>query len=305
MYLRSRYLNPTIDFAFKRVFGEHKHLLISFLNAMLPLPDDAPIDSLEYLPPEHVPELPGFLKYSIVDVKCTDALGRTFIVEMQIHWSTHFERRILFSASQAYVKQLGEGQDYAELGPVYALAITNSVFAPDDENYYHHYRIVKTEPPERVLKGLEFVFIELTKFKPKTRTDRLMQVKWLQFLSEVGKDDAKWDAVPEADRAWRNDANIAQALRLVESAALTRAELDQYHHHQDQLRTASMLLKDKKNEGLVEGEAIGLEKGKAEGKAEGAREAVLAIARSLVHVLSDEAIAASTGLSVADVAALR
>ena len=39
----SRYLDPKADVVFKKVFGEHPHLLISFLNAILPLPDDGQI----------------------------------------------------------------------------------------------------------------------------------------------------------------------------------------------------------------------------------------------------------------------
>lgn len=76
-----RYLDPKNDLTFKKVFGQHPHLLISFLNALLPL--DAVILSVEYLPHELVPEIP-VLKYSIVDVRCTDQNGRQFIVEMQM-----------------------------------------------------------------------------------------------------------------------------------------------------------------------------------------------------------------------------
>ena len=32
-----RYLDPKNDLTFKKVFGEHPHLLRSFLNALLPL----------------------------------------------------------------------------------------------------------------------------------------------------------------------------------------------------------------------------------------------------------------------------
>jgi predicted transposase/invertase (TIGR01784 family) len=138
--MTSRYLDPKIDLAFKRVFGEHKDLLQSFLNALLPLPDDGLIESLEYLTPEQVPEVPGLFKNSIVDVKCKDSQGRTFIVEMQMLWSTSFTQRILFSASQAYVKQLRVGEDYASLQPVYALALSNQIFVHDSEHYYHKAR---------------------------------------------------------------------------------------------------------------------------------------------------------------------
>ena len=97
--LPKRYFDPKIDLAFKRVFGEHANLLKSFLNALLPLPADGQIDSLEYLTPEQAPEIPGLYKHSIVDVKCTDQMGRIFIVEMQMLWSARFEHPMVFRAS--------------------------------------------------------------------------------------------------------------------------------------------------------------------------------------------------------------
>jgi hypothetical protein len=53
-----RYLDPKNDLTFKKVFGEHPHLLKSLLNALLPLADDAQIVDLEYLPTELVPLIP-------------------------------------------------------------------------------------------------------------------------------------------------------------------------------------------------------------------------------------------------------
>ena len=51
-----RYLDPKADLTFKKIFGEHKDLLISLLNALLPLADDEQIESVEYLSPELVPD---------------------------------------------------------------------------------------------------------------------------------------------------------------------------------------------------------------------------------------------------------
>lgn len=247
-----RYLDPKVDLAFKRVFGEHEHLLRSFLNALLPLPEGGQIESLEYLTPEQVPEVPGLFENSIVDVKCKDVRGRTFIVEMQMLWSTSFEQRILFSASQAYVKQLHVGHNYASLQPVYALALTNQVFDRVTPEYYHHYQIVRQHEPRRVLEGLEFVFIELPKFAPQSRTDKRMQVKWLRFLSEVGE---TFDNTADADPTWREDPDIAQALALVEQAAFTEQELEAYHIQIDKARIESTVLEDARAEGKAEGEA--------------------------------------------------
>ena len=78
------YLDPKADLTFKRVFGEHPDLVISFLNALLPFKnDDELIESVTYLQPEMVPENP-LRKNSIVDVRCRDNRGRQFIVEMQM-----------------------------------------------------------------------------------------------------------------------------------------------------------------------------------------------------------------------------
>ena len=88
-----RYLDPKHDLVFKKVFG-HANLLQSFLNALLPL--SSPIESLEYLPAELVPEIP-VLKQSIVDVRCRDQNGRQFIVEMQMLWTNSFKSRVLFN----------------------------------------------------------------------------------------------------------------------------------------------------------------------------------------------------------------
>ena len=48
-----RDLDPKNDLTLKKVFGQHPHLLISFLNALLPL--DSPILSVEHLLHELVP----------------------------------------------------------------------------------------------------------------------------------------------------------------------------------------------------------------------------------------------------------
>ena len=42
-----RYLDPKNDFTFKRIFGEHPDLLISFLNALMPLEENQLIESVE------------------------------------------------------------------------------------------------------------------------------------------------------------------------------------------------------------------------------------------------------------------
>jgi len=76
-----RYLNPKADLTFKRVFGEHPDLVMSLLNALLPLEEKHEITDIEYLSAEIVPDNP-LRKNSIVDVRCKDTDGRQFIVSL-------------------------------------------------------------------------------------------------------------------------------------------------------------------------------------------------------------------------------
>ena len=92
-----KYLDPKADLTFKRVFGEHPDLVMSLLNALLPLAPGQEVIEIEYLPVELVPDNP-LRKNSIVDVRCRDNRRRVFLVEMQMIWSPEFKQRVLFNA---------------------------------------------------------------------------------------------------------------------------------------------------------------------------------------------------------------
>ena len=70
-----KYLDPKADLTFKRVFGEHPDLVMSLLNALLPISVGQEITDIEYLPAEIVPDN-TLRKNSIVDVRCKDKFGR-------------------------------------------------------------------------------------------------------------------------------------------------------------------------------------------------------------------------------------
>ena len=110
---RAVFADPKMDLPFKKVFGtrEHKDLLIDLLNALLRLPPEARIVGLEHLSGEQLPPRDG-LKLSILDVKCTDARGARYVVEMQVFPVEGFEKRVVYNASKAYVSQAGDGDQY-------------------------------------------------------------------------------------------------------------------------------------------------------------------------------------------------
>ena len=249
----ARYLDPKNDLTFKRVFGEHPDLLIGFLNSVMPLSSDRLIREVEYLPAEQVPDIAG-KKNSLVDVKCKDKSGRVFIIEMQMLWTDDFTNRIVFNASKAYVRQLDKSESYHLLQPVYTLAILNGNFDHGSEQFYHHYAIVNKENTDEVIEGLEFVLIELKKFKPEKWGERKIAALWLRFLKEV---DERMISLP-AELA--ENEQILKAAELCLEGGFTPEELFVYEAYWDWVRTEKTI-----REGS---EARGLAKGLAEGKTE-------------------------------------
>ena len=230
-----KYLDPKADLTFKKVFGEHPELVKSLLNALLPFKsEEEEITSVTYLTPEMVPQTPT-RKYSIVDVRCEDAQGRQFIVEMQMVWSAEFKQRVLFNASKAYVKQLNRGEDYSLLKPVYSLNLVNEVFEPELDDYYHYYHLVHEEHTEKVIDGLHLVFVELPKFTPHTFTEKKMQVLWLRYLTEI---DEKTKKVPAELLA---NPEIAKAVSEIEESAYTEEELLGYDEFWDMVSVEKTL----------------------------------------------------------------
>jgi predicted transposase/invertase (TIGR01784 family) len=236
---------------------------MSLLNSMLPL--EEPIVSIEYQTGELIPELIDILRHSIVDVRCTDADGRQFIVEMQMYWTESFKSRMLFNASKAYVKQLNRAGEIKLLRPVYALSFVNERFekSPEMENeYYHHYKIVNIKDTEKQIEGLEFVFIELPKFKPQNRAEKKLHELWLRFLTEINENTRD---VPQ--ELLENELT-REAVEYMETGAYTKEQLFTYDKWKIDIWTEYRIMDDALRKGYEKGEAIGLEKGKAEGKAE-------------------------------------
>lgn len=284
----TRYLDPKNDLVFKKIFGEHPHLLKSFLNALLPLPEGHKIETLEYLQTEQVPTIP-LLKRPIVDVKCCDNHGRIFIVEMQLEWTDSFMKRLLYNAASAYVRQLIKGEQYEFLNPVYGLALINAIFDPNPLQWYHHYRMIRVGSDEgKIIEGLTLVFVEIQKFPVKTTEEKQLKILWLRFMREITNLSTEVSpdllAVPE----------IKEALSLAEESSYSKSELETYDRYWDSISSEKTLLNGRFNEGKAEG--------KAEGRAEGKIEEKKDIAKKLLLMGMDlPSIATITGLSIEEI----
>ena len=90
----------TNDFVFRRIFATHPDILRGLLNDLLDRQGDQAIDSIEYLPSEQLPLAVG-AKLSILDVRCKDRAGTTFVVEMQLIHHPGFVNRVVYNACKA------------------------------------------------------------------------------------------------------------------------------------------------------------------------------------------------------------
>ena len=286
-----RYLDPKADLTFKKVFGEHEDLVISLLNALLPLRADEEVIEVEYLPAELVPDNP-LRKNSIVDVRCVDAVGRQFIVEMQMVWSPEFLQRVLFNSAKAYVRQLDKGFDYSLFKPVYSLNLVNDIFEPQLPEYYHYFKLVHEEHTEKVIDGLHLVFVELPKFTPHSMSEKKMQVLWLRYLTEIK------DGTEKIPQELLDNAETGKAISVLETSSYNEAQLASYDKFWDTISIEKTLYnsgeRKGREEGLMEGEAVGMEKGRAEEKrkiASGMKQAGIPL----------ETIAVITGLPLEEV----
>ena len=259
-----RLLDPRNDLVFKRVFGEHADILRAFLDAVLPLPPDGRIESLEYLTPEQTPEIP-LLKNTIVDVRCRDQQGRQFIVEMQMNWTNAFMQRVLFNASKAYVRQLERSARYELLEPVIGLSLLDDKFDQTSPAWFHHYKIVNVDRPERTIEGLELVFIELPKFHPGLAGSLLSAEgeSWLRYLIETG--DTSEGAVERLEREVATTKELKMAVQLAEESAFSRGLLVAYDNFWDIVRRERTLFGSAYDEGIEEGRKAGMEAGRAVG----------------------------------------
>jgi predicted transposase/invertase (TIGR01784 family) len=271
---------------------EHKDLMMSFLNSLLPLPDDCEIIDLEYEPAEMLPENP-MSKDSFVDVKCFDEKGRHFVVEMQMYWKHAFLNRLLYNTAKVYTKELKKNEDFGKLQPVYGLAILNDVMNKSHTHYYHRYRMTEETHSEEKINGIDITLIELPLFEPPLNGHQKMKDLWIEFLKEIGE-QTKEETISQA---LKENKIISKALDLCREFAYTEEERAAYDKVHEGIIFRAMELSESRAEGELAGEA--------RGEARGKKETQIAIARKLKSQgVAVSVIVAATDLSDSEIKAL-
>lgn len=81
---------------------------------------------------------------------------------------------------------------------------------------------MNVEHSDKVIEGLQLVFVELPKFTPHSYAEKRMQVLWLRFLTEI---DEKTHEVP--NELMENE-EIKKAVDVLEESAFIPAQLQGY-----------------------------------------------------------------------------
>ncbi|MCA6590074.1 MAG: Rpn family recombination-promoting nuclease/putative transposase [Pseudanabaena sp. M109S1SP1A06QC] len=293
------FINPKIDFAFKKIFGseDSKDILISFLNALI-YEEKPVIQDLEILNPYLAPKIRG-VKDTYLDIKARikseDNSDRNVIIEMQVLNVEGFEKRILYNAAKSYSTQLASGQSYNLLNPVIALTITDFVMFPDLEKVMS--RFVLKEKDYLIdypIYDIELIFVELPKFKKQLSELKFINDKWLYFLTEAR-------SLVQVPEIMAEVPEIKKAFYIANQANLSLDELEDQEKSeifiQDQRGAITKAIKDGLQQGIQQGIHQGIQQGIQQNKLE--------MARKMLNLIDDQVICQITGLSITELEALK
>lgn len=246
------------DFVFRRIFAKHPDILRSLLNDLLDRRGDRAIEQIEYLPSEQLPVVAG-AKLSILDVRCKDLAGTTFVVEMQLLHVAGFVNRVVYNACKAYADQLKAGEPYTKLTDVIAISICDFVLWPDAEQdaaklpripMLSRWNMTERGSGNHGLLQVQYAFLELPKL-PERRPETSGAALWAWlFVHAPELTDVPADLPAGPYR---------EAVELANEASFSQAELDAYRKVMDEIQQA----REYGEAQFAKGEAMGLAKGKA------------------------------------------
>jgi predicted transposase/invertase (TIGR01784 family) len=247
-------IDPKVDFAFKRVFGDQRNdeILIHLVNAILRLSD--PIVSIEILNPFNDKDFADD-KLTILDVKARDQAGRILHVEVQIQLPKFFHARILYYWAGNYHRQLREGAPFTHLRPTFTICLLNQKMFPQVEDYHLTFGLHHLEHRLCFSDHLQIHVLELPKFTRSLHELRDEQDKWMYFFLHAENMDT--DALPEPFREPIYQRTAKELLMLTKDEILR----ERYEARQMAIRDLISQLEEAREDGLEKGLEKGLEQG--------------------------------------------
>jgi predicted transposase/invertase (TIGR01784 family) len=204
--------------------------------------------------------------------------------------------RALFYWSKLFSGQLEVSEKYHQLKKTISISILDFRLFDKDERYWRKSHLTDDETGERITDLLEMQFIELNKMRQFDRESPI--TFWLEFFKDPYSERVRalCDYVPE----------IKEAKEMYEKAKSDPKIREMILAREKNIRDYNNDISCAKDEGRAEGKAEGIAEGIAEGKAEGELKGKRETAVNLLSMgLGTEQIAQATGLSVAEIEALR
>ena len=309
-----RYVNFYTDFAFKKFFGTeaNKDLLISFLNSLLDLKEGKNlIVDLKHQGTEKLGDNDSDRR-AVFDVYCTNEKGEHFIVEMQRSDQKFFKDRSLYYSTFPIREEAVKGKTVDkdnpdrkvewnyELHTVYVIGVLNFIFdVPEDKGIKTKDRVVtrvylKDDDNDIFNEHLQFVYVEMPKFRKRADELHTMLDKWLYAIKNLNKLDERPGNLKEKI--------FKKLFEIAEIAKYDKKEFGEYQKSlkilRDYYNSLSTAVEKAKKEGIEQGRAEGMEKGMEKGRAEG----ILSVAKNLKASGMDiNTIANLTGLSTEEI----
>jgi len=222
-----RFINPKIDFAFKKIFGssDSKDILINFLNAIL-YEAQPVIEDLEIIDAQPGNQTFRFQETQL-DVKATINHGRIAIIEIQLLNVHSFEKRFLYNTAKTYSLQLTGEERYEKLKTVISLKIADFEMFENQPEFMSRFVFKeKKQQFECPDTEIELVFVELPKFSKELAALETTADKWIYFL----KNTSTLETVPETLSAV---PEIKKALRIASEDNLTQEELKELQNEEE------------------------------------------------------------------------
>ncbi|WP_164104132.1 Rpn family recombination-promoting nuclease/putative transposase [Candidatus Laterigemmans baculatus] len=190
-------IDPTVDFACKRVLGspEHSAITLHFLNAVLQFP--SPIREVRILNPTIEKEFEDD-KWSLLDILAKDEKERLYDIEVQTTRPLGLRQRLAYYAASLLVRQLESGDDYHELRPSIGICLLDAVEFSEEAALHHSFEL-RTEGGLSLTDCLRIHLLELPKYVPpsdnRVITDPVEQ--WLYFFCRADESTAEATGVLE------------------------------------------------------------------------------------------------------------
>jgi predicted transposase/invertase (TIGR01784 family) len=242
--MTTRYLDPTTDIAFKKLFGDkaHENVTRDFLNNVLGLKDGERIVTLNFSDTFNRKENDED-RLSIVDVRCTDEAGNVYIVEMQARFEPDFKERCQYYVASELASQLNESDPFAKLTPVKLVCVLGLSFGLfKHKRYLSHHLLIDTEDYKNYLEHIAFHFVELKKF---TKTEEELSddvERWIFFLKHAAEYQDKPTKISKGNKA------IADAFEIITRVNWNKAELRAYAKSVDTKRRNKSVLEYERTE---------------------------------------------------------